>query len=231
MKRSGVGNMGQGGRGISAERLKQAAADVRTIAALGYPRDSVINFVGNRFQLGRTERDILLRMAFSRADAERRRKKMVRAGHLSGRRLIVDGYNVTITLESAMSGRLTVLADDGFVRDVSRIFRSFRPTDQTRQAWHLIFSFLKCYPPSQTLIFLDKPFSKSGELASRIRRWMEEAGLPGDCQAAAINERQMGRMAGIKASADTVIIDESDMVFDLAGHIIRRRLRIRPFRC
>jgi hypothetical protein len=231
MNRSDDGKRGQRGWGLPEERLRQAAADVRTIAALGYPRDSVINFVGNRFQLGRTERDILLRMAFARADAQRRRKKMVRAGQLSGRRLIVDGYNVTITLESAMSGRLIVLADDGFVRDVSRIFRSFRPTDQTRQAWQLIFSFLRRYPPSQTLVFLDKPFSKSGELASRIRRWMKDSGLAGDCRAAAINERQMGHMAGIKASADTVIIDESDMVFDLAGHIIRRRLRLRPFRC
>ena len=212
-------------------RISQAASDVRKIAALGYPRASVITFVGNRYQLSRMERDVLLRMAFTRKEASRRRKKMVRAGQLRGSRLIIDGYNVTITLESALCRRLLVLADDGFVRDVSRIFRSFRPTERTRQAWQIILSFLKDYRPSYVQVLLDRPFSRSGELASRIGRWIDGAGLSGQCRAVAMNERQMAEMEGIKASADTVIIDHSDLVFDLAGHIIRRRLRLRPFRC
>ncbi len=218
------------GKGIRQKLLKEAARDLRWIDARGYPRRSAIRFIGDHYQLSARERDILLRSAFPAATVKERRRRVVQACDLSKERVIIDGYNVTITIESALSGRLIILADDGFVRDVSRIFRSFMATEQTRVAWSHILRFLKEREPGMIEVVLDRPMSKSAELAARITRWMKECRIPGLCTLSSTGEKELAGQKGIKASADTVIIDHSDRVFDLAGHIIRRRLRIRPFR-
>ncbi|MCK4604229.1 MAG: DUF5616 domain-containing protein, partial [Deltaproteobacteria bacterium] len=87
---------------------------------------------------------------------------------------------------------------------------------------------LSDYPPFHVTVLLDAPLPKSGELAARIRQWMKYAKIKGDVTTAARPESSLLALEGIKASADSVIIDRSTKVFDLAGHIIRRRLHIKP---
>jgi hypothetical protein len=176
------------------------------------------------------ERSILYRAVFPRVTAVERRGKMVRAADLRGEKLLIDGYNCLITLENAMADKPLVIGDDGFVRDIGRVFRKFRPSSRTERAWGLISRVLVSYPPSFTLIFLDMPYSKSGELSVLINHWIEKDDIQGHCRTSRNTERSIAKMEGIKASADSVIIDNSDRVFDLAGHVIRRILRIRPIR-
>jgi len=196
--------------------LRSAARDLRFLLNRGYPRKSALSFVGNHFQLHQDERDLLYRGVFTRKQSMVRCAKMVRVREIKGEKLIIDGHNVLITLESAIKRRPLLLADDNFVRDISRIFRRFRPTDRTKAAWGLV------------TVLLDAPLPRSGELATRIRQWMNYARIKGDVTTAARPESSLLALEGIKASADSVIIDRSTKVFDLAGHIIRRRLHLKP---
>ncbi len=157
-----------------------------------------------------------------------RRTKMVRVGEIRKEKLVIDGHNILITLESALKGRPLLHADDNFVRDISRIFRSFRPTDLTKAAWGLVEKLLLDYPPCYVTVLLDAPIPKSGELAGRIRRWMEHAEIQGHALTTDRPESFLSTIEGITASADSIIIDRSARPFDLAGHIIRRRLHLKP---
>lgn len=208
--------------------LRSAARDFRFLLGRGYPRKSALSFVGNHFQLHQGERDLLYRGVFTRKQSIVRRAKMVCVKEIKGEKLIIDGHNVLITLESAIKRRPLLLANDNFVRDISRIFRRFRPTDRTKAAWALVEGLLSDYPPYYVTVLLDAPLPKSGELAARIRQWMKYSKIKGDVTTAARPESSLLALEGIKASADSVIIDRSTKVFDLAGHIIRRRLHLKP---
>ncbi|MEA1991703.1 MAG: DUF434 domain-containing protein [Thermodesulfobacteriota bacterium] len=213
---------------LRKDLLRPAARDFRFLLSRGYPRKSALLFVGNHFQLHQGERDLLYRGVFTREQSMARCAKIVRVGAIKGERLIIDGHNVLITLESAIKRRPLLLADDNFVRDISRIFRRFRPTDRTKAAWTFVEGLLSDYQPCHVTVLLDAPLPKSGELAARIRQWMKHAKIKGDVTTATRPESSLLALEGIKASADSVIIDRSTRVFDLAGHIIRRRLHIKP---
>jgi len=217
-------------RSIRRDLLRPAAVDFRFLLSRSYPRKSALNFVGNRYQLDFVERNVLYRGVFSREISRKRRSITVRIGELQGERLVIDGYNCIITLENAMKGTPVVLADDGFVRDTGLVFRRFRASERTRKAWSLVSRVLGRYPPSSTLLLLDAPYAKSGELSSSINRWMEADGIKGLARTVTRNETAVAAMEGIKASADSVIIDHVDRVFDLSGHIIRRILRKKVIR-
>ncbi len=215
---------------IRTDLCASAAQDYRYLLSRAYPAKSALEFVGNHFQLRREERDFLFRAVCSPEKARTRRAKTVPVQDMRGCRLVVDGYNCLITLESALRGRSLIIGDDGFVRDVARVFRKFRPTEHTKQAYRLMESLLSCYPPDEALIFLDAKMSASGELASRINRWGAEGQMHIRCITVQCAEKRLATLKGIKASADSVIIDGADRVFDLAGYIIINRLRSDPLR-
>jgi len=210
---------------IRIKLLIPASSDFRFLLERGYPRDSALKFVGDHYQLHQRERDILMRSVFSKRISAIRKKKCLSPLELKGKNLAIDGYNVLITLESALKRKPLVLADDGFIRDISRVFRSFRPTELTKRACELIFSFLKELDVKTVIFYLDKPISKSGELSTRINYWLSNYGLKGNAYPVTSPEKLLKEYDGIVATADSVVLDKADKLFDLAGHIIRNNLK------
>ncbi|OGP55044.1 MAG: hypothetical protein A2Y65_04125 [Deltaproteobacteria bacterium RBG_13_52_11] len=209
-----------------AKDLWEAAEDLRYLLNRGYPRDASLQLVGNHYNLDHDYRHLLRRGVFPASLVEERERKRVPVGELRGEGLAVDGYNCIITLESALKGKTIVLADDGFVRDISGVSGGYRETPETTKALGLIMAFLQSAGPAEALFLLDSPIRGSGELAARIRTLMKEHGIQGDASAIKVPERIMAGYRGIIASSDTAVIDQSERVFDLAGHLIAEHLRI-----
>ncbi len=210
--------------------LKAAASELRFLLKRGYGRDTAVTFVGNHHQLDRRKRHLLYRAVYPRQTASRRRNKKVRPIDLEGQTLVVDGYNCFITLESALKGQSVVLCDDGFIRDISGVFRRFKPTDITNKAWILMERLFIRHRPGFIKMYLDEPYSNSKQFCSKIRMWLKDARLEGTCLLSKSPEKTLGHEPGIKVSADSVVIEGSDRVFDLAGHIVSKVLRIKPIR-
>lgn len=185
--------------------------------------------VGNRYQLVSDQRHLLHRGVFSDSDSKSRRKKRISINRIGNKDLVIDGYNVLITIEAGLSGRPFVLGDDGFIRDISGLSGNFKKTDETDEALQLIFDFIKRVKPRQTLLLFDSPISRSGELAQEVRDGLERENLSGDAIAVRVPEKILIGFPGIIATSDTAIIDQSKKVVDLAGYIImnlpRRRLK------
>ncbi len=150
---------------------------------------------------------------------------MVSVEEIRGKQLAIDGYNVIITLESALKGKTILLADDGFIRDISGVSGGYREGAATTEALGLIADLLEASGPAQVIFLLDSPISGSGELAARIRALMRERGVCGDASAVKVPERIMEGYKGIIASSDSALIDQAQGVFDLAGHLIREKLK------
>jgi hypothetical protein len=209
-----------------ASELWKAAEDLRFLLNRGYPRDASLQLVGNRYNLDRDHRHLLRRGIFPASIAEERRNKRVSLKEIKGNGLAIDGYNCLITLESALKGKTVLLADDAFVRDISAVSGTYRESLETSQALDLILNLLIAAAPTEVLFLLDAPISASGKLAARIRGLLKEQDIQGDAQAVKVPERIMAGYQGIIATSDTALIDQSEQVFDLAGHLIKEELKI-----
>ena len=202
-----------------------AAQELRWLLERGYPRESCLTLVGNRRGLAARERELLRRGVLAPALARARRAKLLSPAQLAGERLGIDGHNVLITLESALAGRDLIRGDDGVVRDISRGGSSHRPTDLTQRALEVILPALSRSGVKEAVFYLDRPISRSGELAALIREKLEAAGLPGTARAVPVPDRELKPFAGIAASSDGELIDHCPRPLDLAGWLIRERLK------
>jgi len=210
-------------RAANFKDLQRAAQDFRYLLNRGYPRKASLELVGNRYGLIFDERHLLHRGVFSDADSVTRQKKIISPEAIRNKDLAIDGHNVLITIEAGLSGRPLILADDGFVRDISGLSGSFKKTKMTEKAIRLIVIFLKKWKPRYTLFLFDAPISKSGVLAQEVRVLLKKEGLPGDSIAMKVPEKTLIGFQGVVATSDTAIIDRSKKVIDLAGDIIRTK--------
>ncbi len=200
--------------------LREVAKDLRYLLARGYHKEPAINFLSNRWQLSSLEREILKRAIFSEKEAKTRREKRLKPHLLRGKILYVDGFNCLTTIRSALKGDPVFLADDGFLRDAGCVARKFSLTEPEDTGLEILISALKKLPIKEVVIFLDKPVSKSGELASTLRELLAEAGLKGRVELVPSSDRALEGLCPV-ASSDTVVLDRAGAAFDLAAHALK----------
>ena len=210
---------------LKSEDLQKAASDFHYLLNHEYPRKTILTLVGNRYGLTFDQRHLLHRGIFSEAAAKKRKRKKISLQRLRNEKLAIDGYNVLITVEAALSGRSLILSNDGFIRDISGLSGNFKKTDETDEAIRLILNLLKRAKPHHTLFLFDAPISRSGLLANEVREKLKNEHLSGNAMAVKVPEKVLIGFPGIVATSDTAIIDQSQEVFDLAGYIIKNRIR------
>jgi hypothetical protein len=202
----------------------EAAQDLRYLLGKGYPRTGALTFVGNRYQLPKPQREVLYRGVYPGHEALVRKRRLLGPEAIKGRAVGVDGYNVIITLESALLGRELVECDDGLVRDAAWVSGSFHPTDTTDQALDLILDFLAEHGSLSIVFFLYAPMSLSRELGLHVTALLAGRSLMGRAQAVADPKSELRDFPGLAATSDSLLIDRVAEPLDLAGLIIRRRL-------
>lgn len=207
--------------------LLQAAQDLRYLLSRGYPRELGLKITGDHWGLAAPARQVLRRGAFAPEEAAARRARLLPLGAVAGQAVGVDGHNLLITLESALSGAVLVAADDGVIRDIGQRGRHYGPNHDTGRAAELMISALARAQAAEALILLDAPLSHSGELAAELRARLAGAGLPGEARAVAAPDRELAGFAGVVASGDSAVLDAAAMPLDLAGIIIRE-MKPRP---
>jgi hypothetical protein len=217
---------------LDHERLHTAAADFLYLLDRSYPRKAGLQLVGNRYNLDALHREVLQRGVFARKEARKRRYRLVEIVRLVDFKLLVDGHNVLITVESGLAGRLLIAANDGLIRDVAGVSHRYRISALTHEAIETIFQILQEYPPKETLFFLDAPIRQSGELAAELRSALKNSNLSGDAQALKVPEIRFKGGEDVVASSDSAVLDEVQHGFDLAAAVIKslpRRVNLIDF--
>ncbi len=212
------------------ERLRDAAQDLAFLLRRGYPDQSALRFVGNHHQLPAIQRRILSGALSGFVTALHRRGRRIFLSGLSGRTLIVDGYNVSIAAESVLEGRLVVTGADGALRDAASLSRTAGPV--RREAVEILVSLLVEARPQSVSWYFDAPVSGSGEVAAWVRSlphpgiefWMATA-IPRVDET--LGERAAADPSIVVASADVAILDRAGVWFDLPMELARRR-KVRP---
>ncbi|WP_406656719.1 DUF434 domain-containing protein [Methanolobus sp. ZRKC2] len=207
------------------KELIAAAEEIRYLLGRGYPKNSAIRFVCDHHLLKEEQRFILSRNILAPAIASDRRNKRLICTDLKSRHVVIDGYNVLITLENYLKGEDMWTGDDGFIRDNRGVFSAHVNDETTCKALNLMIEMLVVHKVGSVIVFLDRQMSKSGELATFIRQKMEEVPIKGDVFTSGNVDNEIKRVSGnsIVATADGVIIDAVENVIDIPACVIAER--------
>jgi hypothetical protein len=199
------------------DTLKDPVHDLRFLLDRGYNKDPAIKIVSDKYRLAKKERNFLLRAIFSKNEAKEHRKKIIK--NVKGRDLVVDGYNVLITVESHLKKKEIFVSDDGFVRDISATFGKYKITKTTPTAIDIIFDKIKKLNPKSVTFVFDSQISKSGELAGMFREKMKELEIKGTARTAKNTDYVIAGSKGVVCTSDRAIIKKAKRVLDLAGKV------------
>jgi hypothetical protein len=195
--------------------LRQAAADYSLLLTKNYPQNASLKLVGDKFELTDRQRLAILRSCCSDRHAMIRKSSEVKPENLSGEEMLIDGYNVLITIEAAISGAFVFIGRDGCFRDLAGLHGTYRKVSETLPAIELINTCLRELKLSQTLWLLDKPVSNSGRLKKII-----ESETKNPAQLIDNPDGELKRTDKIAASSDSIILDSCKRWFNLARYVI-----------
>jgi hypothetical protein len=228
---------------LQAQRtLRLAAADFHWLLDHGYPHDSALKLVGDRYALVARQRIAVSRCSCSNAAAARRRRGQLNGGQLRGAILWIDGYNVLTTIEAALAGGVILAARDGTYRDMASMHGSYRKVAETLPALELLGHTIAALEVAECRWFLDAPVSNSGRLkgiietlaAARAWPWRAElvpapdillagrgaATEPTQRHPGATDPERAAPTSIVVATADSVILDRCAAWFNLAKETV-----------
>lgn len=205
-------------------RLEHAVEDLSWLKGRGYSPKAALKLVGDRHALSARQRRALQRCAASNEECVLRATKAVAFEKLKGERVIVDGYNVILTLEAAISGGILLLARDGVMRDLASLSAHYRKLEVTRPAVKLLVETLEKQQPSAVECLLDRPISNSGRLKQLIEDVAEASDVLWHVRLSARTDRELKCSQAIVASADSAVIDACGRWVNLARRIVEERI-------
>ena len=151
--------------GSQRTKILSAANDARWLMNRGYSAESAITFTSNHYLLTSRQRMAIFRSILNDEDKTTRFKKEILK---PGTDVLIDGLNIIITLETALSHSLVLRGDDGVLRDVAGLHGTYRIIDKTAKAIKLILQTLSNLDVRNATFILDKPVSNSGSLKQLI---------------------------------------------------------------
>jgi hypothetical protein len=205
-------------------KLRRAVSDLSWLFSQGYTAKASLKLVGDRYALKERQRLAISRAACSDQQKEERKQKCLPFDALKGRSLLIDGFNIIITVEAALSGGVLMYCRDCCIRDLSSVHGSYRSVMETEAAIHLIGETLMTAEPASATWLLDQPISNSGRLAQWIREVAAARRWP--CEViVTMNPDQVIRASDqIAVTSDSNILDGAATWVDLNGLLIRRHI-------
>jgi hypothetical protein len=143
---------------------------------------------------------------------------------LCGQPIAIDGYNVLITIEAAMSGACVFKGRDGCFRDLASIHGTYRKVAETIPAVELIGQFLKEHNTGDCLWLLDSPVSNSGRLKTLIGELAQKNGWNFEIKLSISPDAELIKSDLTAASSDSVVLDGCKRWVNLARAIIEEKV-------
>ncbi|MCP4147588.1 MAG: DUF434 domain-containing protein [bacterium] len=213
------------GNNLLNDSFAHAVCDYLYLLNKSYPPKNTIKLIGDRYRLSKIQRAALYRGISPEEKAARRRVKISRA--LNGKKLLVDGYNVLLTIMNYLLGKAVFLGNDGLVRDVGENYGNVESEECFSQAVDLTLAFLRSSCVECVEVFLDSPVTGSSGHEKKIKKKMNEVGIPGAVFLVKYADKALIENAdGLLCTSDSGIIDKGkhNNVADLARLVLESEL-------
>ncbi len=204
--------------------LQAAIHDYMYLIRRDYPSRGVLKLVSDRYHLTGRERSLLYRGLIHPQPAGLRRNRLL--PDLSAQSpLLVDGFNMLITLASYLQGAPVFVATDGLLRDAAHSRGRIDRNPKLMEAAELLNEFIHEHPETGFMLFLDRQVSMHEKIIGQMTDLANVQVLVSEH-----TDRELThRLAGIICTSDSEIIDGSPLpVFDLARYILHWKFNAEP---
>jgi len=200
--------------------LREAVADLSWLLGRGYSINSALKLAGDRYDLTLRQRLAVSRASCSDRQKDYRQNNRLTPDEIKGKSLAIDGFNLIVTMEAALSGGVLIGCRDGCIRDLSSVHGSYRAVEETERAIRVIGEALAQKTSEQVLWLLDKPVSNSGRLAQKIRDLAREHNWPWAVDVVMNPDRELRSSDQIVVTSDSMILDRPVKWVNLGATLI-----------
>lgn len=204
--------------------LRRAAGELSWLLSRGYQSRSALKLVGDRHALRERQRLAVGRAACPDESLARRDAARVGAPEVKGEGLIVDGFNLVITVEAALGGGPLFRGRDRAVRDLSSVHGSYRSVDETEAAVLLIGEAAAALGPASARWLFDRPVSNSGRLARRVRELADARGWPWEVEVVFNPDAEIRQSARVAVTSDSNVLDAAARWFNFGEYLVEKYL-------
>lgn len=177
--------------------LKRAQEDICYLLNRGYGIDKTVEFIGNHFLFSARQRLALKRSISSLKDVKSRKKRELTGGYENSI-IHIDGLNLIITLEVALSNSTLLKCMDGTLRDLAGLRGTYKLIDKTDIAIHLIGSKFNNMQIRKVIFYLDSPVSNTGKLKLKILDILDKYNF----------------------DVDVLLVPNADVILDKLSHVV-----------
>jgi len=163
-------------------------------------------------------------MSVAESAVKHRQAKACTIADLQNQAVVIDGFNLLILLEGALSGAYIFKGMDGVYRDVSGVHGSYKRVQKTEEAIDLIGQTLTAFGVKKSYWFLDKPVSNSGRLKSRLLEKATEAGYDWEVELSFNPDKAVAEHGAIAISGDGWVIDHAARWVNLVAILLEKGL-------
>lgn len=189
--------------------LRQAVADLSWLLSRGYSAKASLKLTGDRYLLRERQRMAAGRAACADGDKDRRLTHQAAAQAMKNRTVMVDAFNLLITIETALSGGVIIRGRDGCRRDLSGVHGSYHAVLETDRALQLAGECFAAFSPAHVCWLLDQPVSNSGRLAARIREIATTMHWPWEARLVMNPDAELKVTANPVITTDSIILDHA----------------------
>jgi len=200
--------------------FKEAVDDLCFLLSRGYASNSSLQIVGNRYKLNKRQRKAMQRICCSEHEIKSRQASELKPTQLKNRMVEIDGFNILILLESALSGAYIFKARDGTCKDISSVHGSYKRVMQTENAILLIGEALKALRVQSAHWYLDQPISNSGRLKTKLMGVSEANEFNWSVELVYAPDKVLAKSKEVVISSDGWILDQAEKWFNLGAYII-----------
>lgn len=200
-------------------KLTKAKEEIEWLINRDYKIDTVVNFVGDRYQFSLRQRNALKRAICTDENKLMRKSKELSIDKIKEGPIYIDGFNLIITLEVALSKGTLIIGSDGCIRDLAGLRGTYKIIGKTDLVLDIIGKFLSKYDAKEVVFYLDSPVSNSGNLKYKILNYKKIWNIKTEVELvnnADVVLEKLGRVV----TSDAAILDKCISYFNLNRYII-----------
>jgi hypothetical protein len=205
-------------------KLRRAVTELSWLLSRGYNMTSSLKLVGDRHGLRERQRLAVCRSSCSDQNKQRRKDHRVSVEQLRNQSVIVDGFNLMITVEAALSRGPLLIGVDECVRDLSGVHGSYRSVEETNRAISMIGEALQVLGASSVLWLLDRPVSNSGRLAAKIADLAVQREWPWQVDVVLNPDSMIISSLDVAITSDSSLLDRAERWADLKSYLLAHQI-------
>ena len=198
----------------------EALDDLCFLLTRGYTDGSALQLVGNRYKLNKRQRQALLRVSANDHEFTRRKATELAEVDLENKIIEIDGFNLLILLESALSGAFIFKARDGLYRDISSVHGSYKRVVKTEEAIILTGKLLNDLKVQSVKWYLDQPVSNSGRLKTRLLELSALHGFKWEVELVFDPDKVLAKSENVIVSSDGWILNQASQWVNLGAVLV-----------